>query len=1130
MTLGLDPFAPVVIRASAGTGKTFQLSNRFLELAAAGEPLDSILAATFTRKAAGEILDRVLARLAEAATDDRKLAELSRHLHRPLDQAGCLRLLRRMVRQLHRLRVGTLDSFFLQVARSFSLELGLVPGWQIADEVTEHRLRAEAIRAVLREESTTDVVNLMSLLTKGEATRSVSEQIASLVKDLYSIFLEAPAGAWQALERHKELPAEELQRAIESLEAIPVPEGKRLADARTQDLERARQGDWLGFLTKGLAPKILDGTNAYYNQPIPQRLAGAYRPLIAQAKAAVLGRIANQTDATRRLLERFDEAYQRLKTAQRAMRFEDVTHVLRRGVLLERLEQIAFRLDGRIAHLLLDEFQDTAPLQWHVLRPLSRSVTGSPGRCSFFCVGDVKQAIYGWRGGVAEIFDALGDELPQIQQCQLTQSFRSSQVVIDTVNRVFQSLRDNEALRRHADAAARWAARFEPHTTAKTDLAGHCRMIVAPEAGEDQDQNVMTLQAAADLVVNLCREAPGRSIGVLVRRNVAVARMIYELRQRNVEASEEGGNPLSDSPAVQLVLSLLTLADHPGDTAARFHIAHSPLADLVGLTSYEDDAAAWRASFQLRESLMNRGYGPTLYAWMTRLASQCDRRDLDRLRQLVAVAYRYQVEATGRVDDFVELIRQQKIEDPRSALVRVMTVHQSKGLQFDIVVLPELDFGLAGQPPQLVVGRPKPTEAIHHVCRYVAKDLRPLLPPKLVATFNAHERQMVEESLCVLYVALTRAIHALHLLVAPSKPNEKTIPATLAGLLRAALANGRKAFPGGVLYEDGRPDWMRVRAAKTPVPHIPLPEGAVEVTGQAGIAAGEDKVRPRADAAPQGEETSLRIAPSRTHALRGLDRITPSQLEGGGRVHLSQLMRVDSTESRHRGILMHAWFQTIEWLDDGRPDRAQLDQVARAFPFQRPDLASLIEDFLQALDRPALAALLSRLTYQRPQAERFCSVKDTESPGEETDEGANAIQGKGPAPKQPRSPDRVATTHPRDPLSGCMAVIRPGVDLPKWKVWRERSFAFRQGDTILGGTIDRLVALYDGDCVMGADVVDFKTDVFGDDPLEGVAARLEYYRPQLEAYRRAAARLLGLDVTQVSARIAFVEPGLVLEV
>ena len=137
-----------------------------------------------------------------------------------------------------------------------------------------------------------------------------------------------------------------------------------------------------------------------------------------------------------------------------------------------------------------------------------------------------------------------------------------------------------------------------------------------------------------------------------------------------------------------------------------------------------------------------------------------------------------------------------------------MTVHQSKGLQFDMVVLPELDVRLVGQPPQIAVGRPRPTDDIECVCRYVARNLRPLLPARFSALFDAHERQVAEESLCVLYVALTRAVHALHLIVAPSRPTEKTIPATSAGLLRAALTDGHIARPGEVLFEHGQADWM----------------------------------------------------------------------------------------------------------------------------------------------------------------------------------------------------------------------------------------------------------------------------------------------------------------------------------
>ncbi len=368
-----------VIRASAGTGKTYQLSNRFLGLVAADAPLDTILATTFTRKAAGEILGRVLSRLAETVDDAGKRAELAGTLGTPLDRPRCLGLLAGMVRRLHRLHVSTLDSFFIEVARSFSLELGLPPGWRIVDEVDDARLRAEAIRAVLRKHSTADVLRLMHLLTKGGAARSVSRQIANLVNRLYGQFLESSPAAWDSLARPKPLDEPSLESAIEALSAAELPADARYRKAHDQAVENLRKANWVDFIGKGLAAKIADpaGDGRFYNKPIPQPLRDAYAPLVTHAQAEILGQIANQTTATRRLLEHFDAAYRELKLSRRALRFEDVTRLVGDWPLEGRFDDLAHRLDAHVSHLLLDEFQDTSPPQWRVLRPFARRATGA---------------------------------------------------------------------------------------------------------------------------------------------------------------------------------------------------------------------------------------------------------------------------------------------------------------------------------------------------------------------------------------------------------------------------------------------------------------------------------------------------------------------------------------------------------------------------------------------------------------------------------------------------------------------------------------------------------------------------------------------------------------------------------
>ena len=821
-------FPNVVVRASAGTGKTFQLSNRYIGLAADGASPDTILATTFTRKAAGEILDRVLFRLAEAIADPGKLGALAVNIQdQSFDRARCLTVLRQLVHHIHRLRVSTLDSFFIQVAQSFALELGLPPGWQIAEEIDDIRLRTEAIRAVLDNEKTDDVLRLMHLLTKGEAARSVADQIRSLVNELYNFYVEAPAEAWSALPRRKALKPAEFQNAIVALESAPLPADKRFAKARDGDLENALTENWDNFLAKGLAAKILADQRQYYKKDIPDELVAAYVPLLKHAQAQIINRIADQTEATHGLLARFDDVYRRLKLRRRSLRFDDVTRLLADKLDEDELERVVYRLDARVAHLLLDEFQDTSPGQWHVLRPFAQRIVGKPKHQSFFCVGDVKQAIYGWRGGVAEIFEALEDELDGLAFDSLEKSWRSSPPVIETVNHIFQNLSANEVLARYPDAAAHWQKRFAQHSTARTELSGHCRLSVAPAAEEGTEQKVATWIHAAEQVAQMAHDAPGCSIGVLVRTNAAVARMIYELRRRNVDASEEGGNPLTDSPAVQLLMSLLTLADHPGNTTARFHVAGSPLAKTVRITNHRDDRAATRFSRETRRRLVDEGYGPVppRLDRTTRPVVRPPRSQPTQPTRRTGLRLRtHGHHPAGR------LRRIRRKETRRVAHVRPGPRHDRPPIEGPPVrhLRPPRTRLPAQGPVPPTRRRPcrPPAQPVERICRYVNKDQQALLPQKFQEMFATYDRQQIEEALCVLYVALTRPIHALHMIVAPSKENEKSIPATPAGILRAVLTDGTRAEPHATLYENGDPAWtehLSPAEIKAPTPEpIPL--------------------------------------------------------------------------------------------------------------------------------------------------------------------------------------------------------------------------------------------------------------------------------------------------------------------
>ncbi len=1049
-------FPNILIRASAGTGKTFQLANRFIGLLHAGAAPDEILASTFTKKAAGEILDRVMLRLALAASDDASCADLAGHVDATIDTARCRELLQMLVQNLHRLRICTLDSFFSQLAGSFTLELGLPAGWNILESIHDAQLRSQAIERILQEDEHGEVYRLMMLMTKGDTNRSVSSLIHSAVDAMYDLYLETEPEAWEQFPKLRPLSAEKRQELFEAFRTMDVSAKKSLANAHAKAIDDVEREDWDNFIKRGLGKPIAAGETIFNRKPIPADVFEVYAALLQHVRATFIETLAHQTKATRDLLHRFDGTYRQLKHEARGLRFADVTARLAKAAMTD-VQQQHFRLDARISHLLLDEFQDTSLGQWQVLRPFAERVTSADDNdaapdsgcgSSFFCVGDVKQAIYAWRGGRAEIFDALEGQLNDLSKESLTQSYRSAPPIIDAVNEVFTKVTRHPKLEKLEPAVKQWCDRFTTHSTARQELPGYVRLVTAPVCEDGQKQRDLNLTFAAGLIAERVQQAPGRSVGVLAQTNGRVATLIYELRRLGVAASEEGGSPLNDSAAVQLILSLLKLADHPGDGIARFHLASSPFGKRVGLASHDDDTGAAELAGKVRDSLIAFGYGPTVYAWSEKLAPECDARDRRRLQQLVELAYNFQSIASLRTRDFLRYVKSERVADPTTADVRVMTIHKAKGLQFDVVVLPDLDGTLVGQRKEFVCGQSDPAMPIERVCVRRKADIQALLPDDLRALFDNDTLLEMTEEMCALYVALTRAVHCMDLVISPSGQREKSLHKTWAGLLRAALTDGAPTAPEQVLYETGDPQWY---TRLTPPASIPEPQPVRQVQLAEGL------------------------------PTTAIEQTSPSRLEGGRFIKLRNVLETNNTAALARGDLFHAWFEQIQWLDEGLPERELLREVARRRAPDSIDVEQELDTFYASLSVRDVTDTLRRRFYQ--------PVRNTSL--------ASAV------------PAEFAATD---------------LDLA---VYNERSFVVRDGHQLLSGFIDRLVLLRHDGRIVAADVVDYKTDkVDAADPPQ-VEQRVEHYRPQLQAYRRAVAKMCHLSTTQVSARLLFVSAGIV---
>jgi len=925
-----------LVLASAGSGKTYHLSSRILGLLAAGAPPGAILASTFTRKAAGEILERVLVRLAEGATDAGKTRELGRDAHLSLAQPDeCRRLLSQLLTDLHQMNVGTLDAFFVRMARSFFQELGMAPRWTIADELTQERLRIETVQSALLGADKAEMVELLRMLNREGADRPVHSTLLNKVDVLLSVRRQLDPRAvdpWLpgfgvTEQLSPEALRERAQILATHLRGLAVPstqKGSPMAawvGARDNAADAISVLDWEEAFRTGIGAKVLAGESAFSSKPIPSEFDDVFGEAQQLARIDLAPKLRRETQALGRLAELLDTAFGVTQRRAGAYRFDDITYLLGGPNPTGSRDDLSYRLDQQIRHLLLDEFQDTSFEQWRALEPLAHELlSGYADERAGVIVADPKQSIYGWRGARPEFVRRVG-EAHGLTEATMKTSWRSGSVILNLVADVFRDLPANTVVSRIDGGPAVASAWMEDFTelTAARDLPGHVRAHLAPSDSGRGAIRPNLLRRAAEVVKELHEQMPGRRIGVLTSRNKVVAYLMHELHDVGVRASGEGGAYLTDTPPVNALLSLLRLADHPSDSAALYHVASTPLSEIVGLRDMQDPVAARAVASRIRIQLLKDGYGPTLGMWVHELAPRCDAPEVQRLLQLVELGHRWDERATLRPTDFTRYVSGEAVEDPSSAQVQVMTVHQSKGLEFDAVVLPELYASLAPEGGEVLIPERDPdTGLVRRVYPAMAKEYRAFFPEVEAAD---RELRMAElrDGLSVLYVAMTRARYALHLILPPGGSSARHS----AALIRKALAlEDEKTGEDRVLRDWGDPRWF----------------------DQLGDEAEPTDEKGRLDDADPGAPL---LRPSATGPGRNLARRSPSSLGGDDRVDLSLTLRLDAAPARQRGVVVHAWCKEIEWIEDGVGSDDELRAIARATLPGMPDdrITDIITEF-----------------------------------------------------------------------------------------------------------------------------------------------------------------------------------------
>jgi len=412
--------------ASAGSGKTFMLVVRYLSLLFMEADPSKILALTFTNKAAREMSERVVETLEDLESRG-ELDEIAKVTSLSKEELLSNRefILSKFLNANS--KIMTIDSFFTQILRKFSLYASLMPDFSTFASQHEQKLLTRFLKEVSVSGNKELLINL-SL----ESNKRVTD-IFSLI-DAFYIKQEEFRHIKFSKEDTREFEASAME-ALATLQTIvsncKSASPSLVSAVQVESFDALREKSW-----------VLKDSLEYwvFKKCFTLEMNSCLHTIQTSIESYYKAKEKNFFYALHQLTNIYKKAKKALYMEESELSFSDVTALVYE--ILHRIndsEFLYFRLDAKIEHMLLDEFQDTSIVQYEILKPLIQEITSGQGvfeNGSFFFVGDVKQSIYRFRGGVSALFSEVVKQNGTKVEKLLT-NYRSQKEVIEFVNRVF---------------------------------------------------------------------------------------------------------------------------------------------------------------------------------------------------------------------------------------------------------------------------------------------------------------------------------------------------------------------------------------------------------------------------------------------------------------------------------------------------------------------------------------------------------------------------------------------------------------------------------------------------------------------------------------------------------------------
>ncbi len=717
----------MALKASAGSGKTFALSVRFLALLFKGANPSEILTLTFTKKATAEMKERILDYLKilqKENLEDEKEKEKSQNILKELEEKYRLdpSFVQNSAQKIYQrflnaeIRISTIDAFFQSILRKFCWFVGLSTNFEVNEDTKAHQQQLnESFLSALDNKQLEELsVFIAQCLSYDSYTSdSILERLRFLKNKLYLFDPNKKDPAFDEKGFLDKL--RNLNRQIQSVETASDTAKKAI-----------KCDNFRGFLNSSLT--WLKKKGEYRDFKKIKDEVPTLESECEEIENDLKRYYESRESALFKKFPKFIRLYDKATSKIQALDFDaikDKVHALLNGYEEMPAEFFYFRLDSKIAHILIDEFQDTSLNDHKILAPFIDEIKAGIGQAkwhrSVFFVGDVKQSIYGFRGSFSSFFESVSKDF---YHDNLPFNHRSSPLIINYVNTIFKKAYQNSP-------TAYLEQKYPKASSNKHAKDGYVKVSLVADGRELLLEQI--LQEAKNLLEH--RIEP-KDITLLCATNDD-ALEIKNYLQENLSAirpSTESSAKLSQFVESKIIKNALeyALAEEPYKPFYK----HSVLK-LAGYL--HDDAIALAGFNPKKESVAG-------FVWkvmeLFELYTECAQICLEL--------------AVGCEDanEFLKKLEAKEIASFKAEGAQIMTIHKSKGMQFPYVIVCER------------LGKPKTNNSNQFLEEYSGTELtrlyyrmknREVVDKDYARALDKEEAAKDHEETNVYYVAFTRA-------------------------------------------------------------------------------------------------------------------------------------------------------------------------------------------------------------------------------------------------------------------------------------------------------------------------------------------------------------------------------------